>query len=407
MDKKKLDKLNDYYKANKNKCLALRSWINIKDKKFKLIDALECIYDAVGGKSTAMTNVIDHLCNYKKTFGRAQVYADDINLRRHVDIVPQDGKLALINYDPNAPLNIGGQKGERNPNIFRKSDGHTKRTYQQKEEILNNIGYGVRNLFPRLDVNTLQAIIKAVSDYAYEKKISYQKVLTALENGKLVFDPRLDILRPSARENKIIVINEDIFNSLQEDEDWSMSEYKFNSNIKHFLSALLSDPANAQPSLLLLKHGFTRSKLIPMLINNGLLIRREKISDKDENGELKTVTMKVRFQVPKKNFKHNLKKLYIKNFERNVPNTSYYDDDNEILMEDGEGAMGCGATGADASGAFDQPLFGLQRRKMPTSISETDSVGVGNFEYDVPTFGDKETLARKNGKFGSVSVNNV
>lgn len=406
MDKDKLEKLNEYYKSNKNKCMALKSWIAIKDKDFKLVEALECIYDAAKGKVTVMTDIIDHLCNYRKTYSRAQVYADNFNLQKHIDIVRHEGKLVLINYNKDEELTKKGQRGERNPNIFRKSDGHTKKTYQQKEEIFKNIGAVIRRLLPYASKELLERIIKAVSDYANDKKISYTKVLKGLEERKLFFDTKTNTLKPSTNENRTIVITEDIFRELQDCDELCMSEYKFNSNIKHFLSNLLADPSNAQPSPILLKYGLKRSKLIPLLLNNGMLCKSEKISDKDENGDFKTATMKIRFKVPKKDFKHKLKKLYIKIFERNVPSDSSYGV-NDYIMEDGEGAMGgCGATGADASGAFEQPLFGVQRRKMPTNISETDTFNAGDYGYDALAFGDKESLSRKNGKFGSVSVNN-
>ena len=85
------------------------------------------------------------------------------------------------------------------------------------------------------------------------------------------------------------------------------------------------------------------------------------------------------------------------------------EDGNKLRVsgEDGEGAFGCGATGADNSGAFEQPVFGIQRRKISSSIDETDTNSVGNYEYDVPMIGDKETLARKNGIGGSVSMNRI
>ena len=133
-----------------------------------------------------------------------------------------------------------------------------------------------------------------------------------------------------------------------------------------------------------------------------MLLKSEKISDKDENGDSKTATMKVKYQVPKADFNHKLKKLFIKLFERNTPKKQQ----SEIIGEDGEcGAMG--ATGADASGAFEQPVFGVQRRQISRNIDETDTCSVGNYQYDVPFIGDKETLSRKNGVGGSVSINKV
>lgn len=403
MDKEKYNILNDYYKANKNKCLALKNWIEIKRKDFKLVDALECIYDEANGKTSVINDIIDHLINYQKTNGRTHVYADDLNKKPHIDIISNNGNLELINYNSDEELNKKGQKNKRNPNIFRKSDGQIKKNYQKKEEILVNIGDGVRQLFPTEDKETLENIINAVSKYASEKKIGYKTALLALQAKRLVFDPRLNIIRSSANENKVVVITESMFNELKDSDEFKMSEYKFNSNIKHFLSELLSDPVNAEPSMLLYHNGLNRNRLIKLLINNDMLIKSEKISDKDENGEPKTATMKVKFKVPKADFNHKLKKLYIKLFEKNTPSKNHID----IIDEDGEGGFGCGATGADNSGAFEQPVFGIQRRKMPTTIDETDTISVGNYEYDVPMIGDKETLARKNGVGGSVSINKV
>lgn len=403
MDKEKYNILNEFYRANKNKCLALKNWIEIKGKDFKLIDALNCIYDEANGKTSTMNDIIDHLINFKKTNGRTQVYADDLNKKPHIDIISNNGKLELINYNSKEELNKKGQKVKRNPNIFRKKDGQIKKTFQKKEEILVNIGDGVRQLFPTEDKETLENIINAVSKYSQDKKIGYKTVLLALQAKRLVFDPRLNIIRSSANENKIVIITESMFNELKESDDFKMTEYKFNSNIKHFLSELLSDPVNAEPSILLRHNGLNRSRLINLLINNEMLVKDEQISDKDENGELKTATMKVKFKVPKADFKHKLKKLYIKLFERNTPSNNT----SELIGEDGEGAFGCGATGADNSGAFEQPVFGIQRRKISSSIDETDTNSVGNYEYDVPMIGDKETLARKNGIGGSVSMNRI
>ena len=74
--------------------------------------------------------------------------------------------------------------------------------------------------------------------------------------------------------------------------------------------------------------------------------------------------------------------------------------------EDGEGGACGGATSAASSGQFTQPFGNVQRRKMPVEIDETTATtNVGDYEYDVPAFGDEETLARKNGVGGSISIN--
>lgn len=178
---------------------------------------------------------------------------------------------------------------------------------------------------------------------------------------------------------RIFYINESTINDLFDAKD--MTEYKFISNVKKFLSQLIDDPVNAQPSRVLKFNGLDRKKLINKLMDNGIVIKKERISDKDENGNPKTATMLVSFKVPREDFDHKMKKLYISLFE-NVQ--SPY----EFICEDGGagasggacaggdcGGMSCGeacsaggATSADASGQFITPLFGkVIRRKKKKS----------------------------------------
>jgi hypothetical protein len=87
-------------------------------------------------------------------------------------------------------------------------------------------------------------------------------------------------------------------------------------------------------------------------------------------------------------------------FEKNLPQRKK--SFNAELNEEGEGGACGGATSAASSGQF----VDVQRRKMPVEIDETTATtNVGDYEYDVSAFGDKETLARKNGVGGSVSIN--
>ena len=150
---------------------------------------------------------------------------------------------------------------------------------------------------------------------------------------------------------------------------------------------------------MLTAYGYNRTKLLRYLINYGIVEKEEKINDTDENGKLKTATMKIKFKVPKKNFERKLKRLYIRLFEKNVPNLN-----KEIVSEDGE--MG-GATGSDSSGQYSQPVFGVQRREIYNVEEATATSTTGDYQYTVPFPGDKETLKRKNGVGGSVSVNKM
>jgi hypothetical protein len=115
----------------------------------------------------------------------------------------------------------------------------------------------------------------------------------------------------------------------------------------------------------------------------------------------------VKFRCPKKNFDRKIQKLYIRFFEKNLPQRQIHLR-NEEINEDGEGGAIGGATSAASSGQFIQPFGGVQRRKMPTEIEETTTtMNTGNYQYTVPFGGDKETLARKNGDGGSVSINHT
>ena len=318
MDKEKYEILNSFYKKNKDKCLALNNWIKIQRKDFKLTDALECIYDYANGKSSTIIDIINHLHNANKVHGRTQVYADDPNKKPHIDIIRNGGKLELINYNPKEELNKKGQKVKRNPEIFRQKDGQTKKPVLDKEKlIIDVIGPGVRALFPNESAETWEDIMWAVLRFKEEKKINVNKVLKSLEKHKLVYDPQQKVLKPSATESKVIIIKESVLDDIRESEEFKMTKYKFNEGIKQFLSQLLTDPINTQPSLLFTSNGLERNKLIQLLLKNNLLIKTEKLSDKDENGNPKKVTMKVRFgipeyKVPKEDFKHNLNKLFIK-----------------------------------------------------------------------------------------------
>lgn len=395
IDKEMMVKLKEYASANKNKVFALNNWINLNMKPFKLTDALACVYDYANGNGNKMNDIIEHLTAKRKVYGRTQVYADD-NVGK-MDIVVDNGKLVLKGYDRNNELPLKGQKQTKNPNIFRKSDNQTKKTYQNTEKKIYDIGKAVRDMWPTASKTYIALAIVAIRKYAQEKKINTDKVVGGLQKGRLFLDDDSFVIKSNNNEQKVIIIDENMAQIIAE--ELQMSEYKFNNAIKAFLHDLLIDPVNAKPSLVLTAYGYNRTKLLRYLINYGIVEKEEKINDTDENGKLKTATMKIKFKVPKKNFERKLKRLYIRLFEKNVPNLN-----KEIVSEDGE--MG-GATGSDSSGQYSQPVFGVQRREIYNVEEATATSTTGDYQYTVPFPGDKETLKRKNGVGGSVSVNKM
>lgn len=393
-----LNNLKKYGASNKKSVFALKNWMDRNIKTFKLVDALECIYLYAKGYPEEMTKIISQLTEKRKIYGRTQVYGSETFDQPDI-VMDGRGKLELKGYKPDKPLQLKGQHMPDNPKIFRKSDNQVSKSYQNSVSKMMDFGKLVRKMYPDESNVFITHVMQAIKNYANEKKISPERVITRLKSGavKLKGDDYNDF--EIVAEGRTIIIREDVANEIGK--RMEMTEYKFNNSIKKFLSDLLTDPVNAKPSGLLRSYGITRSRLLQMMLNVEMIERSERISDKDENGQPKEATMMVKFRVPKKNFDRKLKKLYIRLFERNLPDRKTQEVN---INEDGEGA-----TSADASGQFSQPVFPVQRRKIYRESEEIDETtatsNVGSYEYDVPFIGDKETLSRKNGVGGSVSIN--
>jgi hypothetical protein len=94
--------------------------------------------------------------------------------------------------------------------------------------------------------------------------------------------------------------------------------YRFLSEMKAFLAKLLGNPIKAEPSKYLRDLGFTRSRIINLLIKKDVLERNEKILTPDKTGA-KKVKYSVSFKVKKKNFDRIMRRIYTKYFEKNLP----------------------------------------------------------------------------------------
>lgn len=394
------EKLKKYVEQNKKKCFALRDWLILKGNIYKFKEALIAVYEAANGNFNTMNDIIEHLTEKRKVYGRTQVYAENntplMGLRRD-----ENGKLIVYGYRDNMPLNPKGQHRPTNNKIFRKTDDKVSKTYQNSEKKMYDLGAQVREMFPEGSNHDITFIMQAIKKYADKRKVSTDKVILSMKKGRLEYNDELDRLVPVVRENtqrRTILIREDVANEIAS--EMNMTEYKFNSNIKQFLHDLLVDPSNAKVPFILKQYGYNRKRLIYFLSHFDILRKTERISDKGDDGQPKTATMMVKFQVPKKNFDRKLHKLYIRLFEDNT------NQKQEELTEDGEA---CGATTCDASsGQFSQPVFPMQRRTFneEMNIEEDTTCGsVGDYQYDVPFTVDDETLKRNNGYGGSNSVN--
>jgi len=380
------EKLNKFYAGHKNQCFALKSWIERQMKSFTLIDALTCIYEFTDGKTTEMSKVISQITEKRKVRGRSQVYSDE--KIPFVDIEKgEDGKLTVTGYNPDKEPQAKGMKVERNPKIFKNGDDNqTNKNYRRIEHNVHEMGEAVRMLYPNFSTDEITMAIDAIRRYSAEKKLGYGRIIMRLKKGKLVLGGDYNISEPSVKESRIIVISEETMREIND--KYRMTEEKFFNGVKKFLSCLLSDPVNADTSERFKAHGLDRNKLIGILKEKGILSKRQRINDKDENGDFKPATMRVKYMVAKKDFERKLKRLYIELFEKNKP-----------INEEEGGSVG--TTNSDSSGQFITNAFPIIRRK----IDETDTNSAGDYQFTVPFPGDEETLARKNGVGGSVSVN--
>ena len=411
-------KVNEFKTKYRSKCFALADWKNLKMKDFSINEMLECICNAANGSIQEMVNIVDHLTAKKKVMGRTQVYngenLGDIDIRRN-----EDGVLELRGYHADAPLPLKGQHQKHNPKIFRKTDDQVNKNFQKAEERMMNLGKKVRELFPGQDKQYITFAMDAIRKYAEQKKIHTDKVIKGLEKGRYTLDDEMWRIIPVVKENKkkhTIVVNENDVSRIIDMIE--MTEQKFHANMRRFISMLLQDPVNAKVPYIFSQRNLTRSALLSYLLGgkDPILIRDQKISDKDENGEPKTATMIVKFKCPKKNFDRKLEKLYIKMFEKNLPPRKQKEkevDEATGCCVSGMGGNdvkdGMGGDGADG-GAYPSPFGKPISREMPVAVEigeSTTTFNTGDYTYPAPPFIDKESGERHNGVGGSVSINHV
>ena len=151
-----------------------------------------------------------------------------------------------------------------------------------------------------------------------------------------------------------------------------LTRHGFVSHMEDFIGKLLGDnPLGADVDDYLKGFDIDTPKALKMLTtpeipdnpDTAIVIRSEKIKNggMDEFGKPMKDEFQVIYKVPKrdrergiKGIDEKLRNLYIKMFENHTI-------EGTVLTEDGEGG---GATSADASGQFVQPLFGIVRRKL-------------------------------------------
>ena len=393
-DKILAEKLRSFVSRHKSEAYALSGWLKLKNKPFGVYDALEAVYNAAGGKENAMLDILTQMTKKSRVYGRTQVYGS-YNGMAGVDILRKpDGSLYVSGWNgvPQEPERNSEPPSKRNPDIF-KANSQVRKNYQNTEMSFTEAGDRLREMYPDDSKEELYQKLKALYLFTRRRKKGYDYVLDAIRDGRAVFEEEHGIYRvmfvsPVRTEGKRVLFN-DRFILLAEAVEEEMTFYKFLSNVKSFLRNLLTDPVNAKPSVELLAKGLNRSRLINQLANSGIIVKDEKITDRDDDGNPVKASMTVKYKVPKRDFERNVQKLFIRLFEKNLP----------VKKETVE--CGDGATSADASGQYSQPVFPMQRREMPANEATT-TFNAGDYQYEVPFPGDKETLLRKKG--GSIAM---
>lgn len=163
---------------------------------------------------------------------------------------------------------------------------------------------------------------------------------------------------------KKIIINEEQLNRLINQNEEELTYYKFFNKVKRFICDLLNDPINADVDNIFKHLGINKGKMVEKLINRNIIIRKEKIKELSNSNGNKEAKMIISYDVPKKNFRRKMKRLF-----------SEITAQPKIMTEEGEcgvisgnmtGGVANGATSSFNNATYDTPFGKIQRRKIKT-----------------------------------------
>lgn len=208
-----------------------------------------------------------------------------------------------------------------------------------------------------------------------------------------------------------------------------MTRYAFISHMEDYMKQLLKDPLHADTDDFLKEYGIDGPKAIKILTkrvdpddeNSAVVLISKSIKDNgtDENGKRRSDSFVVKCRIPRKDYTKKMRNLYINLFESNIVDKcpinervtspdikEDFNDKSKKINEDGEAA---GATSADASGQYVQPLFGkpIKRRTVYITQEQLDYIkknlneeavmdtAFGNFGFDAPIGDGKKNKDNK------------
>lgn len=384
---------------HKKKIFALRDWCVRQGGNFSLQEAFDCLYDYADKDTDYLTELIEQLTAKKRVLGRSSTVfgstGNGMHLRRE-----EDGSVTVQGVNPAFTKKEVGQHLTHNQSVLRK-DGQIRKNVIAAREKLYDLGKEVREIYNGQSNEFITCAMAAIKGFAKVHKISEMSVVNKLKKGTY----RLSM--ENGIENALIVPNNKTIKLTESQvldlsDATKLTEYKFYNNVQRFLSELLKDPVGTKVPFLLKANNIDRNQLLYHLKRQGIINRHSKISDTDSEGNPKTAKMVIRYSVPKKDFAKKMKKLFIALVAKNVPEKIEKIVNKELDECDCGGAMGATA-GNESMGQYSQPIFGVQRRKMPTEIDETTTAsnvtpnGDTSMGISVPLGADKETMNREPG----------
>ena len=391
MSKETLQKYASLSQANKKKCFALGGWCNRQGNIFPMQEVFDCLYDAAGGNTNKLTELIEQLTAKSKVFGRSSVVFGS-NEAKMAITRGEDGRLKITGYNPSFRPSEKGQHGTHEPQVVRK-DGQMRKNVIKSREKLYDLGKAVREIYQGQSNELITVAMAAIKGFARAHKISEMMVVERLKKG--VYELNTENGLENARivpKKKTIKLNESQLNELSD--ATKLTEYKFYNNVQRFLSDLLKDPVGAKVPFLLQANNIARNQLLYHLKSNGIINRYQKISDKDSRGNPKTARMIIKYSVPKKDFAKKMKRLFIDLVAKNVPEKI-----EKMISED----LGKDIDECDCGGAMGATAGNESSRKMPVEIDETTTAstvtpnGDTSMGITVPFGADKETADRTPG----------
>lgn len=130
--------------------------------------------------------------------------------------------------------------------------------------------------------------------------------------------------------------------------------YEFMTKAKNFIDGLLKSPMGKDDDEFFKKLGYDRKKLIDKMGSDGIIVKKENITEKPNADGKKVAFYQVSYSVPRKDFEKKVKAFYDKEMGKK---RKIEECDCAGCTGDAGDFLG-GATNCQSSGQFVTPLFG-------------------------------------------------